>query len=56
MLVSQQLAKAIDTYDKPLYIGHQRELAKGYQNGQGIVFMRVVAYARVSTEYQARQR
>ena len=56
MLVSQQLAKAIDTYDKPLYIGHQRELAKGYQNGQGIVFMHVVAYARVSMEDQARQR
>jgi hypothetical protein len=34
-LVSQQLAKTIDTYDEPLYIDHQRELAKGYQNNRG---------------------
>jgi hypothetical protein len=33
-LVSQQLAKTIDTYNKRLYIDHQRELAKGYQNDQ----------------------
>jgi len=54
-LVSQRLAKTIDTYDKPLYIDHQRELAKGYQNGQGSVFMLVVACARGSTEDQARE-
>jgi hypothetical protein len=33
-LVSQQLAKTIDTYDQLLYIDNQRELAKGYQNDQ----------------------
>jgi hypothetical protein len=49
-LVSQQLAKTIETYAELLYIDHQRELAKRYQNDQGIVFMHVVACAGVSTE------